>query len=276
MYTSFGGKGANQAIAARRAGAHVALVAKFGHDRYGQDYAAYLRREGLDVASLKWAPDLPSGVALITVDRRGQNQIAVAPGANATLRPDDLHGLEAHLASAHVLLTQLETPLETVEVALGCAKAAGVTTILNPAPARRLPARLIRLIDILTPNEGEAAMLCGKPVRTLRQARTAANFLHRQGYRTVVITLGKRGVVYRDEHGVAHASGCEIRAKDATAAGDTFVGYLACALAEGYALSEAVTLANAAAGLSVTREGAQSSIPRRREVHDFLVADSLS
>jgi ribokinase len=270
LYTAFGGKGANQALAAKRAGAQVSLLAKLGDDRYGQDYAHYLRREGLNVSGLQWTSAFPSGVALITVDRRGQNQITVAPGANAAWCPEDLHGSNALLTSAQVLLTQLEIPLATVEAALRSAKAVGLTTILNPAPARRLPTRLAHLVDILIPNESEAAVLCGRPIRTLRQARAAVRSLHQEGYRTVIMTRGKRGIVYTDTHRVMHLPCCTVHAKDTTAAGDTFVGYLACALAEGQALPKALRLANAAAALAVTRKGAQPSIPHRHEVQHFL------
>lgn len=270
LHTSFGGKGANQAVAAKRAGAQTTLLAKLGRDRYGEDYAVHLCQEGLDTATLQWAPDRPTGVALIAVDRRGQNQIVVAPGANAALQPDDLAANEAPLTSAQALLVQLETPLATVEAALRSAKTAGVITVLNPAPARRLPARFAPLVDLLIPNEVEATMLCGKPVGSLRQARGAVNLLYEQGYGMVVLTLGRRGAVYRDAHGLGHIPAFQVEAKDTTAAGDTFVGYLACALAEGRLLSEAVRLANAAAALSVTRIGAQPSIPQRREVQDFI------
>jgi ribokinase len=273
LQATFGGKGANQAVAARRAGAGVALLARLGRDAYGQEYAAHLRREGVDIAGVQLDDSLPSGVALITVDRHGQNLITVAPGANAALTPDALDGLTERLASARVLLTQLETPLETVETALRRARAAGVTTVLNPAPARRIPARLARLVDILVPNAGEAALLCGQPVHTLRQAHTAARQLRQQGYRTAVITLGKRGLVYTDGEDTTHLPGHEIQASDTTAAGDTFVGYLACALAQGQALQPALTFANAAAALAVTRAGAQPSIPHRRDVQRFQTAN---
>jgi ribokinase len=270
LHTAFGGKGANQALAARRAGARVSLVAKLGQDRYGQDYAQHLRGAGLDVSGVRWDQAAPSGVALIAVDRQGHNQIAVAPGANSALTPGDLDGLEARFAPGQVLLTQLEIPLATVEAALRRARAAGLTTVLNPAPARPLPTRLRRLIDILIPNEVEAAVLCGRPAGTLRQARVAARLLHKAGYRTVIITLGKGGVVYTTEDGIVHLPACTVQAKDTTAAGDTFVGYLACALAEGQILPNALRLATAAAALAVTRLGAQASIPYRQAVQQFL------
>lgn len=274
LYTSFGGKGANQAVAAKRAGVQTTLLARLGHDRYGRDYADHLRQEGLVTEHLQWTSDAASGIALISVDRRGQNQIVVAPGANNDLQPDDLQAIEGVVASAQVLLVQLEIPLITVEAALRRAKTAGAITLLNPAPARRLPARFARLVDLLVPNESEAAMLCGRPVRSLRQARAAVNLLYKKGYHTVVLTLGQRGVMVRDAAGAVHLPAHEVQTKDATAAGDTFVGYLACALAEGCALSEAVALANAAAALAVTRPGAQASIPQRHEVQRFLASRS--
>lgn len=270
LYTAFGGKGANQALAAHRAGATVAFLGKLGQDSYGQDYANHFRREGIDISGVQWQVDQPSGVALITVDQRGQNQIAVASGANAMFLPGDLEKLETYLGTARMLVTQLEIPLQTVEMALRQAKARGLITLLNPAPATRLPARLARLVDLLVPNENEAEILCGRPVRTLPQARTAARALHQEGYAIVIITLGKRGVVFTDGQRVEHLPGHTVHAIDATAAGDTFVGYLACALAEGQELSAALALANAAAAITVTRLGAQSSMPQRTEVQRFL------
>ncbi|MGQ4808979.1 Ribokinase [Candidatus Entotheonellaceae bacterium PAL068K] len=275
LYTSFGGKGANQALAARRAGAQVSLLAKLGQDAYGQDYIDYLQRQDLDVSGVQRTSKLPSGVALITVDRGGQNQISVAPGANAAFLPSDLHDLEARLTSARVLLTHLEIPLATVEAVLRRAKATGLITILNPAPARRLPVRLIRLIDILVPNEAEAALLCGKPVRTLPQAHTAARLLRQAGYGTVIMTLGKRGLVYTDDTRTIRLPGHAVRATDATAAGDTFVGYLASALAAGHTMAAALIQANAAAAITVTRAGAQPAIPHCQEVQQFLLAPDL-
>lgn len=270
FFTAFGGKGANQALASQRAGARVAFLTKLGQDRYGQDYVRYLQQEGLDMTDVQWDSGLPSGIALITVDRHGQNQIAVAAGANAALHPAHLQGLERHLGSSRVLLTQLEIPLVTVEAALRQAKAAGMTTLLNPAPAQPLPARLSHLVDILVPNEQEAALLCGKPVRTLRQAQRAASDLHQRGYDTVIITLGARGLVYTNAQASSHLPAHIVQVRDTTAAGDTFVGYLACALAEGRLLADALQVANAAAALTVTREGAQPSIPHRSDVQQFL------
>ncbi len=266
VQTTFGGKGANQALAAKRAGGHVAFVGKLGQDTYGHDLAYFLQHEGVDISGLRRDPALPSGVALITVDRRGQNHIAVASGANAAFTPDDLDGLAPLLDTYQVLVAQLESPLATVEAALRQAKTAGLTTILNPAPAKRLPSRLAPFIDILIPNEVEATLLSGQSVRTPRQAHSACQTLRRAGYRTVIMTLGKQGLVYANADEAIHLPGLDVEAIDATAAGDTFVGYLACALAEGQTLPAALALANAAAALSVTRAGAMPSIPARQEV----------
>jgi ribokinase len=248
----------------------VRFIAKLGRDAYGQAYAHYLRQAGLDTSGLCWDPDLPSGLALITVDRHGHNQITVAPGANHALEPDDLDRSGQDFQPGMILLTQLEIPLTTVEAALRRTKAAGGTTILNPAPARQLPGRFSRLVDVLVPNEIEASRLSGQAIRTLSQARTAARRLQQQGYATVVITLGKNGAVYTHGEQVHHLPGYAVQVADTTAAGDTFVGYLGCALAAGDTLPAAVEVANAAAAISVTRPGAQPSIPWRQEVQQFL------
>jgi ribokinase len=205
-------------------------------------------------------------MALITVDRSGQNQITVASGANADFTPEDLDGLAPQLHLSQVLGTALENPLPTIETALRRAKTAGLITILNPAPAQELPARLAPLIDYLIPNEVEAALLSGQTIQTPEQAGQAARQLQQSGYRNVIITLGEQGLVYLHEASPVHLSGHTVQAVDATAAGDTFVGYFACAIAEGQALADALALANAAAALSVTQFGAMPSIPVRGQI----------
>ena len=265
LLTALGGKGANQAVAAARAGAEVAFVGRLGEDDAGERYLAELRRLGLNVDALGRAPG-PSGVALISVDRRGQNQITVAPGANHTLAPGDIDAAAELLGSAAVLVTQLETPLATVERSLRLARERGVLTVLNPAPARTLPKRFAALVDVLVANETEATMLAGVSASTAAGALRAARRLDELGYRRVVVTRGRAGVVWWDQGRWGRLAGRRVSAIDATGAGDTFVGYLACALAEGQRLEAAIRLANAAAALSVTRRGAQPAIPRRREV----------
>ena len=264
LLTAYGGKGANQAVAAARAGARVRFVAKTGDDDAGRRYLAHLRDIGIEVSGGVESA-MPSGVALISVDRQGQNQISVAPGANERLRPADLPSA-AEIRGASVLVSQLETPLDTVEEALKRGRKAGATTILNAAPARPLPERFASLVDILVVNEGEALLLAAMTGGGFRKALLA---LESRGYPAVVATLGPRGIAYRAAGKSGRLSGVKVEVRDATGSGDTFVGYLASALARGSTLAEALAEANAAAALSVTREGAQPAIPTRRQVTRF-------
>ena len=265
LLTAYGGKGANQAFAAARAGARVHFVSRTGDDDAGRRYLAHLRDAGIEVSGGVESA-MPSGVALISVDRHGQNQISVAPGANGRLRPADLPSA-AELRGASVLVTQLETPLETVEAALERGREAGALTVLNAAPARALPPRFASLVDILVANEGEALLLAKAGKGGTDEAMQALESL---GYRTLVVTLGARGIAYRFAGSTACLRGLKVEVRDATGSGDTFVGYLASALARRLELPDAVAEANAAAALSVTREGAQSAVPTRRQVARFL------
>ena len=266
----FGGKGANQAVAARRAGAEVALVARFGRDDLGRRYRAFLQKEGIDTRASSTAAGVPTGVALIVVDAAGRNQIAVAGGANATLEQAHLKRAEKLIGRADVVLCQLETPTSVVEAALRAARLAGARTILNPAPARRLPRRLLRLVDLLTPNEGEAAGLSGLPTRNLGEVRRAAEALVARGCRAVCVTLGARGCLLVDEAGGQRISAFRVRAVDTTACGDAFNGALAAAWAEGRPLREALRWAGAAGALAATVEGAQPSLPRVGAIRRLL------
>ena len=264
LLTAYGGKGANQAVAAARAGTRVRFVARTGDDDAGRRYLAHLQDLGIEVSGGTEA-GMPSGTALIAVDLHGQNQISVALGANERLRPAHLPS-PAELRGASVLVTQLETPLDTVEEALRRGREAGATTILNAAPARPLPERFASLVDILVANEGEALLLAGSPEGGVDEAMLALESL---GYPALVTTLGPRGIAHRSGGRSGHLPGVKVKVEDATGAGDTFVGYLAAALARGLALPEALGEANAAAALSVTREGAQPAIPTRRQVARF-------
>ena len=264
LLTAYGGKGANQAVAAARAGARVHFVARTGDDDAGRRYLAHLQDLGIAVSG-GVESGTPSGVALISVDASGQNQISVAPGANERLHRCDLPSL-AELRGASLLATQLETPLPTVEEALKRGREAGLTTLLNAAPAQPLPYRFASLVDILVANEGEALLLAGDPAGDFDPAMHA---LASQGYPTVVVTLGPRGIAYRSGGESGHLDGVKVDVQDATGSGDTFVGYLASGLARGLALPDALAEANAAAALSVTREGAQPAIPTRRQVVRF-------
>ncbi|HXN49808.1 MAG TPA: ribokinase [Bryobacteraceae bacterium] len=265
-----GGKGANQAVAAARAGGKVAFIARVGGDALGGQAIAGLRREGIDVRCVFRDPRAPSGVALIFVARDGENSIAVASGANARLVPADLKKAAKIIRSAAVVVAQLESPLPTIRAAARMAAAAGVPFILNPAPAQALPDALLRQVSILTPNETEAELLTGITVDDEAAAARAAAQLRDRGVGTVIITLGRQGAFLAGAGTARLIPGFRVKAVDATAAGDTFNGALAVALAEALDFPAAVRFANAAAALSVTRLGAQPSAPARRAIVRML------
>lgn len=267
-----GGKGANQAVAAARAGGNVVLIARVGADIFGEQAVEGFKREGIDVSHIVKDQLVPSGIALIFVDRRGQNSIAVSSGANARLSPTDVERARAAISSADILLMQLETPIETVEAAAEIAAAHGVKVILNPAPARPLDEDLLKRASILTPNESEAELLTGIKVEDESGAAMAADALLARGIETALITLGPRGVLVATASSREIVPGFKVEAVDTTGAGDVFNGALAVALAENRPLRDAVLFANAAAALSVTRLGAQPSAPRRKEIEAFIAA----
>lgn len=260
-----GGKGANQAVAAARLGAQVTFVARLGRDSFGDEAAAHFAAEGLDTRYLGRDPEAPSGVALIGVDvGRGENAIIVAPGANMRLSVQDIEAAEEAIRSASVVVCQLEVPLEAVAAALSVARAAGVTTILNPAPAQPLPEEFLRLATVLTPNEGEAALLAGDPGLAPAEA---ARILRKRGVANVLVTLGPEGALLVNEAGETRIPARRApEVVDTTAAGDCFTGALAVAIGEGRSLEQAAQFAGTAAAISVTRSGAQPSLPTRAEV----------
>lgn len=267
-----GGKGANQAVAAARAGGRVSFVARVGDDVFGDRALADLGAAGIDTRFVFRTPGTASGIALISVDDRGENSISVASGANALLSPADIERAAEAFASADILLLQLESPLETVEAAVGEATKRGVPVILNPAPARPLDDDLLRLIAILTPNESEAEVLSGIAAADEGGAMRAAARLRERGPRAVVITLGERGVYASAPEFEGPIPASSVRPVDSTAAGDVFNGALAVALAESKPLTAALRFAQAAAAISVTRLGAQPSAPTRAEIDAFLAA----
>lgn len=264
-----GGKGGNQAFAAARLGANVAMVGKVGDDAFGRELKQNLSRVGVEVACVWEEPDTSSGVALICVEPSGNNAIAVAPGANQLLRPADLDRADHLFAAGRLLLIQLETPMDTVAHALSKAKGRGMTSILDPAPAVVLPPNVLARIDILTPNESEAWILWGRnpgPM-SLAEAQQAACALQKDGAKTIVLKLGENGALLTEpDRRSLHFPACQVQAVDTTAAGDVFNGAMAVALSEGKSIEPAVRFANAAAALSTTRPGAQSSIPDRDAV----------
>lgn len=263
-----GGKGANQAVAAARLGARVTFIARIGRDMFGKQALENFQREGLDPRYIIEDPDAPSGVALITVGPAGQNIITVAPGANNRLLPEDITRAAEVFSPARVVILQLETPVATVLQAARQAKATGAFVILNPAPAPTipLPAELYQLIDLITPNETEAHILTGES-----SPESAARVLLDRKVASVIITLGKDGALLANgSQPLERIPGFSVKAVDTVAAGDCFNGALACALAEGQSLPQAIRFSHAAAAVSVTKPGAQPSLPTRNEVEAFL------
>ena len=261
-----GGKGANQAVAAARLGARVAMLGCVGDDAYGQQLRQGLRDEGIDCQGVRTVAG-SSGTAMIMVDDASQNTIVIIAGANGGLAEADIAQHDALLQAASVVVCQLEVPAATVGATLKRAKALGKTVILNPAPAAGpLPAHWYAAIDYLIPNESEAQALSGVVVDSLASAQTAARHLLELGAPKVLITLGERGLWFADGAGQQHFPAATVQAVDATAAGDTFVGGFAAALAQGQGEAQAIAFGQRAAALSVTRAGAQPSIPFLAEV----------
>ncbi|MFL6966635.1 ribokinase [Pseudomonas alvandae] len=264
-----GGKGANQAVAAARLGAQVSMVGCVGSDAYGQQLRGALLAEGIDCQAVS-VVDGSSGVALIVVDDNSQNAIVIVAGANGELTPTVLERFDAVLQSADVIICQLEVPDATVGHALKRGRELGKTVILNPAPASRaLPAEWYAYVDYLIPNESEAMVLSGLAVDSLETAEAAATQLIASGAGKVIVTLGAQGLMFANGSSFEHFPAPRVKAVDTTAAGDTFVGGFAAALASGKDEAEAIRFGQVAAALSVTRAGAQPSIPTLLEVQAF-------
>jgi ribokinase len=270
LLVNHGGKGANQALAARRLGAEVRLIACLGEDAAGRGIRSALAAEGIDVTGIGATSEAATGTALIVVDAEGRNQIAVAPGANRRLDVEAVARRRADFEWADVVVCQLETPLPTVAWTLGEARRRRVTTILNPAPVPDATIDFWPLVDYLTPNEGEAARLSGVAGSDHAAAAAAARVLRGYGIGAVAVTLGADGVLCGTAREAFHVRGFEVAVVDTTAAGDTFNAALAVALAEGRPLAEALRFANGAAALACTRRGAQPSLPTRDEVERLL------
>ena len=270
--TAAGGKGANQAVAAARASGDVTFIARVGRDMFGEKAVAGFVQDGIHVQYVTRDPAAPSGVALIFVAKDGENTIAVASGANRLLSTADVKKAKRCIAGARAVVMQLETPLATVQAAAELASRAKVPVILNPAPARVLPDKLLKLVSILTPNESEAELLTGIAVTGEATAVQAADKLRARGVETVILTLGARGAFVATASTRQLVSGFRVKAVDSTAAGDVFNGALAVSLGEGRPLLEAVRFANAAAAISVTRLGAQPSAPTRNEIEALLAS----
>lgn len=268
-----GGKGANQAVAAARAGASVTFVARVGEDLFGKQAAEGFEKEGIDVRHVTVDSGHASGIALIMVDENGENLISVAPGANSALSPEDIGRVRPEIEAAAAIVLQLEIPIPTVECAISLASQAGTCVILNPAPApdEPLSEALLRHVDFLVPNESEAELLTGISVGDEESAREAGQRLLSMGVQNVIITRGAKGVLVLGDGGEI-VPAREVTPVDTVAAGDAFVGAFAGALAEGRSVRQAVESANCAAAISVTRMGAQPSLPHRDEILEMLGA----
>lgn len=260
-----GGKGANQAVAAARAGGRVKMVGRVGEDEFGESLLNTLSRDRVDTTFVSQTPGVASGVALITVNDAGQNNIVVVPGANAKLSPEDVRDARPAFEGAAVVLVQLEIPLETVAKAIDQAHHYGAKAVLNPAPARTLPKDLLSKVDYLIPNESELALLTG-----MEAVPTATSQLRSLGVSCLIVTLGSQGVLVVEDSVSRRILPHRVTVVDTTAAGDAFVGGFAVALTEGKRTFEAASFGNATGALSVTRAGAQPSLPNRTELEAFI------
>lgn len=263
-----GGKGANQAVAAKLLGGDVTFICKVGNDIFGDNAMKHYSSTGLDVSHILHS-DKPSGVALITVDKDAENCIVVASGANSDFTEDDVQGIAPLIREAGIVLLQLEIPLPAVIKAAEIAHSAGVKVILNPAPAISLPDELVRCVSLIIPNQCETAAITGIPIIDEESASIAASGLKSKGVKDVVITMGSKGSLICDGR-TTFVPARKVCAVDTTAAGDVFCGGLCVALAEGRSLTEAVRFATVASSLSVQRHGAQDSIPTREEVDKLI------
>ncbi|KJF96663.1 ribokinase [Photobacterium leiognathi] len=265
-----GGKGANQAVAAARLHADIGFIACVGDDAFGMFMRGNFVKDGIDTRGLKTEKGCPTGIAMIQVSDSGENSICLSPEANERLTAEAIEADLDMIRDAEYLLMQLETPMCGIEKAAKVAKSANTKVILNPAPARELSDELLACVDMITPNETEAEVLTGVTVTDNQSAQKAADILHTKGIDTVMITLGAKGVWLSRMGQGDIISGFRVEATDTTAAGDTFNGALVTGLLEGLALESAIKFAHAAAAISVTRFGAQTSIPTREEVDAFL------
>lgn len=268
FFMTDGGKGANQAVAAARLGGHVTFIANLGNDLFGKQSLAHFKKENIDTDYISLDPQFASGVALINVDRHGENSITVAPGSNAHLTVDRVEKALTALTTPGIVLIQLEIPMPTVVWAIAYGRDQGHRVILNPAPAQPLSSAIYKDLFLITPNESETELLTGTQVTDSTTAAQAADIFHQWGVINVIITLGAKGAYLSTGKSVLLIPSRVVKATDTTGAGDCFSGALAVALSENRTLEEAVAFAGNAASISVTRMGAQSSMPYRRELAD--------
>jgi len=267
--TAPGGKGANQAVAAARLGGNVAMVGCVGDDIFGRDLLENLSKNNVDIGCVTVKQSTSTGIAMIVI-KDGNNCIIVDPAANYTLTPDMMDSLEEIIKDSALLVVQLEIPFETVERAILLAKRHKVKVLFNPAPARALSDELLSMVDIFTPNETECEIITGISINSIEDAKRAVEFLNNKGIPQVIITLGGKGVVYNSTEGILHKTVPDVKVVDTTAAGDSFSGAIALALSQGKTMDEAVDFGNIVGTLTVTKKGAQTSLPSMEDVENFL------
>ena len=270
LVTAFGGKGANQAIASKRLGAEVTFITKLGDDHYGKSYRRYLIEKGLNQKSILTDKKIPTGMAFIELDSKGENRIIVSPGSNSSLSVDDLRRCSPLFRKIKVFVTQLEIPIETVRMGLKMAKRYDALTLLNPSPSRPLSTEILSLTDFLVPNELEAQSLTGLRMRKDQDIPRIAARLLKMGVKNVVITLGPKGLFFKNRSKEISMKAFKVKVIDTTAAGDAFIGALAFGLAGGKPIREILRFAGAAGALATTKLGAQPSLPFRKEIETFI------
>lgn len=269
-----GGKGANQAVAAARAGANVIFIARVGDDALGKEGVRRMADEKINIKYIVQDKETPTGVAFITVDEKGENSIVVASGANSKLGPDDISLVEKEMSPSDVLLIQLESPLETVRYSVKRGRELGLKVILNPAPAAALNGDILKNVDIITPNAVEAEMMTGIKIMDIESMKAAAQSFFEFGISCVVLTLGSKGIFIGTPDYQEWVPAYKVKAVDSTGAGDVFSGALAAYVAEGMPVENAAKLACVSASISVTKMGAQKSAPTRKETEDFIASFS--
>lgn len=272
---AFGGKGANQAIASKRLGGAVIFLTKLGNDHYGRSYHAYLIKEGLPGRWIFRDEKSSTGIAFIELVKNGENRIIVSPGANNSLSREDLKLFSNFWKGIGVFLTQLEIPFETVKMGIEIAKESGVTTLLNPSPPLPLSRLLFPMVDFIVLNEEEAQILSGIFAKNYSDIPKVAKRLLNMGVKNVVITLGAKGLFFKNTEEEIWVKGFRVKSIDTTAAGDAFMGAFACALSDGKSIRDSLIFANGAGALAVTKLGAQPSLPSKRSLELFLQKENL-
>ena len=268
-----GGKGANQAVAAARLGGNVSMIGCVGDDIFGSVLLENLHKNKVDIQNIKVVDNSSTGLAMIIVNN-GDNCIILSSGANFEMKAEDIESLERFISGFDILITQLEIPMEIVRMTLRMAKKNGLFVILNPAPAQNLDDETLRCVDVIVPNETEAEHLTGNPIADDQSLRDGIRFFHEKGIPHCVITLGSKGVVYGGPDGIVRLPAMTVQTVDTTAAGDSFVGALAVQISQNVEISEAIRFCNMAAALTVTRHGAQESLPTRAEMEEFRVEET--